>query len=187
MAGNHHDLDLTVPHPDPMRLSDMTLETAPPGPTWPSRTIIRWKNVVPKLPAGSPYPGFGDWNHTSFVIELWGDDCNCPPVNLQGIMVDGRSRVVVVRQEIHEVTTTVHNAQVGIGAGPLGPGVCVPIPFWTLWGFPPLGAAPFDALHMDATTFPFTMGFESQMLSNLAVVFDPLLNAPPGTYAAHVY
>lgn len=175
LAVNHFDADFT-PAPPPGLIDDLTMEFAPPGPFWPSRLLIRWKNVANfGLPAGL------DSNHSSMVAELWGMDGP-----------GGMNRLVAVRQEMHSVYSLANHDLVGIGPGIAGQGfggpapACAAIVLPGIYGIPgPIGV-PGGGLYMD--TAPAVPGLlNSHMLSNLAVAFDPLGFGPLLPYSVNVY
>ncbi len=174
LAVNHFDINFAIPALAPW-ITDLSFEAAPPGPGWPSRTIIRWKNVANfGVPVGLP-----DQNRASMVAELWGMDG------------PNGSRMVVVRQEMHTVTTIASHDMVGIGNGIAGQGYfgpplpCTALALPGLYGTPGYFSLPGEAVFMDNTPAASLVG--SYVLSNLAVVFDPLLGAVPAPYAVTVY
>jgi hypothetical protein len=165
-AINHFVLDLAIPAVAP-RVTDLTMEFAPPGPVTPSRLIIRWKHVATfGSPFGSPIA-----NRASFVAELWGSDS-----------LIGWSRLVGVRQENLSITSLANHDMIGIGPGPAAAGmggpppVCTSLAMWPLYGTPGFFSLPFEAMFMD--TAPIVPGLvDSAMLSNLAVAFTPIPGA----------
>ncbi len=158
---NHSDLDFTLAPGD-----DLTVELAPPGPGWPARLIVRWKNAT-TFGSAAPFPV-----RTSAVCELWDD-----------------GRIVVVRQRTTSVAVT-GNDQTGISPGILGQGFGGPPPaiptcgvaggidLSTLWGGPGFVGAPFGVIHMDSLP-------GSLATTNLAIVFSPAAAGP--FYTATVF
>jgi hypothetical protein len=176
LAANHFDIDLSIPSPAP-RAPGLTMELAPLGPAWPSRTIVRWKNVVDfGLPGAPP-----DTNYATFVAELWGMDGP-----------GGLSRLVVVRQEMHSVFALANHDLVGIGPGVAGQGfggpppMCLNTPLWPLWGGLGAGTPPAGGIYMDTVPNPPGL-LDSHLLSNLAVAFDPSFMVIPDFYTVTVY
>ncbi len=152
---NHADLDLAVPPPPPL-VNDLTMEIAPAFPFWPTRHIVRWKNVMTFGAAA------GTANQRSMTVELWDD-----------------SRIVVTRDRAANTVTVAMHDQVGIGPGlaahgyggppPAGPtcAAIAGIPFAPLYGTPGFVGIPFGVIHMDLLA-------SSVAFSSLAAVFAPL-------------
>ncbi len=174
VAVNHFDSDFSVPATPP-RVADLTMEFAPPTPFTPSRVIVRWKNVAN---FGVPV-GLLDQNRASMVVELWGSDG------------PSASRIAVVRQEVHSVTSIANHEMVGIGPGlPIHgffgpPPLCTAIALPTLYGGPGYFGLPSEAIYHDNLAGPPLAGLS--ILSNLAVVFDPVGPFVPGSYVVNVY
>jgi hypothetical protein len=158
---DHFDVDLLVPPPVPL-IAGLSVEFAPPGPGWPARTIVRWKNVMPFAALA------GSGLSTTFTAELWGD-----------------SRIVVQRQGSLL-------GPIGIGPGGLGMGYGGPspgagdtcgfvggIPFSALWGIGAFAGPPAGVIEQDGGAFQLALG-------SLAVVFTPI-PAAPGAYVANSY
>lgn len=176
LAVNHFDIDLAIPV-TALRVTDLTVEVDP-GIFGIPRTIVRWKNVAN---FGSPAsPPAIDTNYASMVAELWGPIPAPPVASIPG-------RMIVVRQEQHSVTTLANHDMVGIGPGPLlpfgPPAGCAAAAYWGLWGFPPIITVAGAGSYQDTV-------FDSMILSNLAVVFDPFVAGIvpiPLPYAIGVY
>jgi hypothetical protein len=179
IAVNHFDANFANAV-TPTRVPNLTLEIAPPTPVWPTRHIIRWKNVGLW---GSPQaPPALDTDYASMMLELWGAD-------FAGGQFIGAGTMIVVRQEMHAVTTLSHHDLIGIGPGLAGQGFggpppnCLSIAFSSFWGARPgMIAPPGAAIYQDTV-------FDSSLLSNLAVVLMPQLFIPvlPTAYSFDVY
>jgi hypothetical protein len=174
---NHFDVDLDTSGPPLPLFGAFTIETAPlgvsappgfPPVAWPSRTLVRWKNV---RRFGSPVvgPAAPDTDYASMVCELWGANALIAPTTTS-------HAIVAVRQESHVVTTqgTVGslNEQIGIGPGELGdafggpPPACLALTLWSDSYTVPSCAGLADTLYMDNL-------LNSHILSNLGVRFRP--------------
>lgn len=143
IAVNHFDADVAATFPG-IPPADITVESAPAGPTWPSRLIIRWKHDG----------WFGDQrDYASFVCELWGNDQPGPATDLN-------NSIICVRQDIKTFNNTGAVGLVGIGPGDVGQGYGGP---GSLCNFPSVaayyGCCAYNGFPGEATT--------------LAVVYDP--------------
>jgi len=153
IAPNHFDATFAGALPAPL-MSDLTVETAPPGGGLPARKIVRWKNAL--LSGGPAYPAFPDPDRASMVCELWGG-----------------GRLVAVRQDVHAVSDTGVHGFAGVGPGGPGqgfggfPSSCLSLGYPTLWGGS--GSSPFiPALYQTRTSLGHSLN-----LTNLAAVYTP--------------
>jgi hypothetical protein len=186
---NHFDVDLGASGPPLPFVGDFTYESGPPGISaepgfppiaWPSRTIIRWKNV---RRFGSPVlgPAAPDTDYASMVCELWGADAALMP----GLTSNA---IIVVRQDSHLVTTQATTGslqeQIGIGPGTAAQGfggpppACIALTLWSDSYAAPFCAGIADTMYMDNL-------LNSHILSNLAVRFRP--GPAVGSYCVRVF
>jgi hypothetical protein len=152
---NHYDIDLAVAPPVPA-IAGLTVEMGPPGPFWPARTIVRWKNVMPF--GSTPLSGA----NSSFVVELWAD-----------------SRIAIARQGAVVGPIGIGPGDVGMGYGGPSPGfdtcgMVGGLGFAGLWGMPPFFSGLAAVIEQDAGPLHLALG-------TLAVVFTPTF---PGSYMA---